>query len=95
VRWELFFRDVVDDRCAGLPFLAADVRPEVRPAVWRTRFTRSSGNSEARVFASSTTSFAWREKESLLRSANNAALRCTVLARLLSTFGERENPWRI
>jgi hypothetical protein len=38
-------------------------------AASRTRPTRSSGSSEARVFASSTTPFALREKDSLRTSA--------------------------
>jgi hypothetical protein len=51
------------------PFPLDDLRSEV----WRTRAMRSSGNSDARAFAPSTTSFAWCEKKSLFTSAYSAA----------------------
>jgi hypothetical protein len=69
---EVFLRGVVDERVAWLPF-RPDVCPDVCPELWRTRARSSSGRSDARALASSTTSFAWRENESLRSSAYMAA----------------------
>jgi hypothetical protein len=51
-----------------LPFRLDDFREELGDVLW-TLFKRSFGSSEARVFASSTTSFAWRVTTSLLAKA--------------------------
>ena len=60
MRVELAARAVVDAPLRRLPFC-------------RTRASRSSGSSDARVFASSIAPLAWREKASLFRSAYSAA----------------------
>ena len=63
-RVEGFFLCVAAGRVCVLPFWLVE-----RSVVWRTSPINSSGSSAARVFASSMTSFAWREKESLLTIA--------------------------
>ena len=62
------FRRVEAEDLVALPF-----RLEAPLVLWRTMLRRSSGNSEARAFASSMTSFAGRANASLFRSAYSAA----------------------